>query len=186
MLGDILTNKWVKFSVQIACTLTGLLMLYYQFQFQLWDMGSNILNPRIYAILCFMILAFGYAYPAHPNFLHMLYRFASTFLILTVGFFLLGGLLISNDASQGTNYVGGNYWVAFDALGTIADIGKASIMIAQAMIYIVPLCILVAVVISVFHADQTDEIQSVVIEGAIAFGFMALYGFLGGYFGWIP
>lgn len=181
-----MTNKWVKFSIQVACTLTGLLMLFYQFNYQLFDMSSNVFNSRIYAVLCFGIIAFGFAYPSHPNYIHMLMRFCLTFGVLVVGFFLVGGILVSNDAMTGTNYVGENYWIAYDSLGGIEQFGKAAIMIAQAMIYIVPLCILCSTVVMIFYADQSDEMQSVVIEGLIAFGFMALYGFLGNYFGWIP
>ena len=185
MLGTLVQNKYVKFTIQIVCTMMGLYMLYFQAKYQTFDMGDNPWNARIFCILAFAIIGFGFAYQA-STWTKQLMRFAVTFGCLTVGFFMIGGILFTNDMATGTDYTGGNVYIAYDALGTIEDIGKAAIMIANALVIIVPLCILCATVCMIFYADTSDEMQGVVIEGLIAFGFMALYGFLGNYFGWIP
>lgn len=186
MLGTILESKWIKFSVQGICLLLGLYMLYYQFKYAFFDMGINPWNARLYALLAFGIIAFGVAIASYPQAVKMLVKFAIMFIALTVVFLFVGGFFVAGDMASGTNYSGGNIWVAYDALGTIADVGKAAIMISQAAIYLIPLTILASTVCMVFYSDTTDDLQSAVIEGAISFGFMAVYGFLGAYFGWIP
>ena len=39
-------------------------------------------------------------------------------------------------------------------------------------------------IISIFHADKTDEMQGAVLEGAIALVFLFGYGLIGSFFNW--
>lgn len=182
----ILTNKWVKILIMCLCLLVGLYMLFYQFTQHTFDMSGNPWNARLYAILAFIIIAFGFAWQVHPNVKKMLLRFVLMFGVPFGVFLIMGGIFFANDASTGSNYAGGNVWVAFDALDSLEGVGEAAIMIANAAVIIIPLSILGATVMMVFYSDTSDDLMGVIIEGGVSFGFMAVYGFLGNYFGWIP
>jgi len=186
MVMELLANKWIKRLIMALTCILGLFLLFEQSVNRLFSMGTNPWNARVYAIIAIGIIAIGYAWIEYPNKKNMFIKFTVMFGISFGIVLVVGGLYLGNDMATGSNYTGGNIWVGFDALESLEGVGKAAVLIANAAVILVPLGILSATVMMIFYSDTTDDLMSVIIEGGLSFGFMALYGILGSMFGWLP
>jgi len=179
-LKEFLTNKWFRFIIQAVFTTVGFMLLVWQVHEQGLNMGNNVWNARLFAFLAFFIISFGWAFAGSTS-ANKIKRFLGSYSILVTAWFLIGGIFITNDAMQGTNTTGGNAWIAFD---TMMGIGREFLFIVQGIVIAVPVGILIFTVMSVFHADTSDDIQSAVIEGGLALAFLIAYAWMGSTFGW--
>lgn len=108
-------NLYVQIILQIIVTFAGFILVAIQMNMQYFDTGGNVWNARLFGILGTMLISSGASFVG-KGFYPKLKRFFLTLGILLVCWTFVGGFFVINDANQGTNYVGGNVWIAFDAM----------------------------------------------------------------------
>jgi hypothetical protein len=179
---DIVKTKAFRFFLQVLMTTIGLFMIVDQAYRGYWAFGDNPWNVRIYIMLAFLLMAGGYAFSVEDRRQKIL-RFVEAFSIQMLIFFLIGGFHVADDILSGTNFTGRNIWIGFDALSeAIAPIVLVE-SISNMIVTLVPIGILIFVVVSIFHADQTDEYQSAILEGVVTIVFYLAYAWITSSFG---
>lgn len=171
-IGEILDNKVVQVALELILVSIGFILLAAQAWGNIFNMGANEWNARVFGLLCIGLIALGFSLSG-TDAQDKGYRFFIVFGIMTIIWFIFGGVLVANDTLNDTDYSGGNLWVSFDSLGNVAEWAA----IRDFVVYSVPAGILIATVVMLFYVDST-EISEVVIEGALSFGFTILYAWI--------
>lgn len=185
--------KAVRFIMQIILTFTGFTLLALQMYEGIFSLGGgdNPWNVRLFVIACLLMIAVGYGMSGQ-DLDDKLYRGFTAFAILFIIQFAVGTFWVVNDAYAtevdaiiAQKNIEKTYWFAFDSFNAnMKEVGELIVLITQSVVTAVPIGILIFTVISIFHGDTTDDYQTAILEGGMAFVFMVAYAWLGSNFGW--
>jgi len=169
-------KKLVNMLLMALPTILGILLLLFQ-------LGGKIvlkdgLSDHLFTFLCFALLSFGISKLRARNKVHQAKYFVSSFLMYVIYYVLNGYTVWINDAST-LQAISSTSFYALDVFGGVNTIAQ----VVKSLAYAVPSIILIFVVVSIFHSEDTDDYQQAALEGFLAILFTVIIGIAGSYFG---
>jgi hypothetical protein len=167
-------NTTLKLVGQVIFNMLGFLMIFFQSTWNFLTFANDI-SARLWVFFGFIFIIGGWAMGGSTN-KQMIYRGLLSATLLFGVYFLSGGALFMYDALSNTNYSEGSLFIGFDALiGVSAVIGT----VVNAFKIGFPIVVLAFTIISIFHAEDTGDYQSAILEGVMSTLFIIAFAFFG-------